>query len=218
MNHKFYSTSAAVVVLLGAAGCGSAPVRIDTASNQGITTVHQIDFKDWQIAAEKGINSMLESGAMKRADGRKTILMISNVKNSTTESVNTRILTDKIRQAVLRSGQAVVTTAVGAKGAEETAVRQVRELENDDLFNQSTVQKRGTVIAPDMSLSGEIVQQQTLGADRGVLLLHPHGSDGSCHRACHVGGQCGNRETGNQIHLRLKSFQYSSGMPFIQEN
>ena len=98
MNHKFYSTSAAVVVLLGAAGCGSAPVRIDTASNQGITTVHQIDFKDWQIAAEKGINSMLESGAMKRADGRKTILMISNVKNSTTESVNTRILTDKIRQ------------------------------------------------------------------------------------------------------------------------
>lgn len=160
MNHKFYSTSAAVVVLLGAAGCGSAPVRIDTASNQGITTVHQIDFKDWQIAAEKGINSMLESGAMKRADGRKTILMISNVKNSTTESVNTRILTDKIRQAVLRSGQAVVTTAVGAKGAEETAVRQVRELENDDLFNQSTVQKRGTVIAPDMSLSGEIVQQQ----------------------------------------------------------
>ena len=86
--------------------------------------------------------------------------MISNVKNSTTESVNTRILTDKIRQAVLRSGQAVVTTAVGAKGAEETAVRQVRELENDDLFNQSTVQKRGTVIAPDMSLSGEIVQQQ----------------------------------------------------------
>ena len=51
------------------------------------------------------------------------------------------------------------TTAVGAKGAEETAVRQVRELENDDLFNQATVQKRGTVIAPDMSLSGEIVQQ-----------------------------------------------------------
>ena len=34
MNHKFYSTSAAVVVLLGAAGCGSAPVRIDTAFNQ----------------------------------------------------------------------------------------------------------------------------------------------------------------------------------------
>ena len=157
--HEF-ATLAGAAALLCAGGCGYAPVRIDPASNQGITTIHQIDFKDWQIAAERGISSMLESGAMRRADGRKTILMISNVKNSTRENVNTRILTDKIRQAVLRSGQAVVTTAVGAKGAEETAVRQVRELENDDLFNQATVQKRGTVIAPDMSLSGEIVQQQ----------------------------------------------------------
>lgn len=55
----------------------------------------------------------------------------------------------------------MTTTAVGAKGAEETATRQVRELENDDLFNQATVQKRGTVISPDMSLSGEIVQQKS---------------------------------------------------------
>ncbi len=160
MRRNIFFSLAGAAALLTMTGCGSAPVRIDTASSQGITTVHQIDFKDWQIAAEKGTSSMLESGVMKRADGRKTILMISDVKNSTRENVNTRILTDKIRQAVLRSGQAVVTTAVGAKGAEETAVRQVRELENDDLFNQSTVQKRGTVIAPDMSLSGEIVQQQ----------------------------------------------------------
>ena len=160
MRRNIFFSLAGAAALLTMTGCGSAPVRIDTASSQGITTVHQIDFKDWQIAADKGTSSMLESGVMKRADGRKTILMISDVKNSTRENVNTRILTDKIRQAVLRSGQAVVTTAVGAKGAEETAVRQVRELENDDLFNQSTVQKRGTVIAPDMSLSGEIVQQQ----------------------------------------------------------
>lgn len=160
MRRNIFFSLAGAAALLTMTGCGSASVRIDTASSQGITTVHQIDFKDWQIAAEKGTSSMLESGVMKRADGRKTILMISDVKNSTRENVNTRILTDKIRQAVLRSGQAVVTTAVGAKGAEETAVRQVRELENDDLFNQSTVQKRGTVIAPDMSLSGEIVQQQ----------------------------------------------------------
>ena len=107
----------------------------------------------------KSIDSLLASGALNRADGRKTIVMVGEVKNNTSTPVNTRILTDKIRQAILRSGKAVTTTAVGAKGAEEAAVRQVRELENDDLFNQATVQKRGTVIAPDMSLSGEIVQQ-----------------------------------------------------------
>ena len=137
----------------------AAPHRIDPAGDQTLTSTHRIDVKDWQTAALKSIDSLLASGALNRADGRKTIVMVGEVKNNTSTPVNTRILTDKIRQAILRSGKAVTTTAVGAKGAEEAAVRQVRELENDDLFNQATVQKRGTVIAPDMSLSGEIVQQ-----------------------------------------------------------
>ena len=153
-----YGGAAAAALLLGC-GCSGAPHRIDPAGDQTLTSTHRIDVKDWQTAALKSIDSLLASGALNRADGRKTIVMVGEVKNNTSTPVNTRILTDKIRQAILRSGKAVTTTAVGAKGAEETAVRQVRELENDDLFNQATVQKRGTVIAPDMSLSGEIVQQ-----------------------------------------------------------
>ena len=86
--------------------------------------------------------------------------MISSVKNSTTQHINTRILTDKIRQALLRSGKALTTTAISGTGADDAASRQVRELANDPMFNQNTVQQSGTVIAPDMSLSGEIVQQQ----------------------------------------------------------
>lgn len=142
-------------------GCGSMPTRINPESNQGLTTTDDINFKDWQIAAEKAINSMLQSGVLKRADGRKNVIMISTVKNSTTQHINTRILTDKIRQAVLRSGMALTTTAVGANGPEDRASKQVRELENDEMFNQQTVQKQGTAIAPDMSLAGEIVQQKT---------------------------------------------------------
>ena len=148
-------------VTLLISGCGTPAHRIDASGNRGITTVDDINFKDWQIAAEKGINSMLTSGVLNRADGRKTILMISTIKNSTSQHINTRILTDKIRQAVLRSGKALTTTAVGGSGPDDKATRQVRELENDDMFNQATVQKRGTAIAPDMSLAGEIVQQQT---------------------------------------------------------
>ncbi len=149
----------AVVMVLSA--CGTAAHRIDASGNSGLTTVDDINFKDWQIAAEKGITSLLSSGALNRDDGRKTILMISTIKNSTSEHINTRILTDKIRQALLRSGKALTTTAVGGNGADDKASKQVRELENDDMFNQSTVQKAGTAIAPDMSLAGEIVQQKT---------------------------------------------------------
>jgi uncharacterized protein (TIGR02722 family) len=142
------------------AGCGSMPTRINPEGDQGITTTDDINFKDWQIAAEKSINSMLRSGALKRPDGRKNIIMISTVKNMTTQHVNVKILTSKIRQAVLRSGMAMTTTAVSAAGAEDKATRQVRDLQDDEMFNQKTVQKQGTAIAPDMSLAGEIIQQK----------------------------------------------------------
>lgn len=145
-------------------GCGSDPSRIDPTSNQGLTTVDDINFKDWQIAAEKSVNSLLTSGELSRQDGRKTVVMVSVVKNSTTQHINTNILTDKIRQAILRSGKAVTTTAVGGSGPEDKASKQVRNLEDDEMFNQATVQKQGTAIAPDMSLAGEIIQQKaTLG-------------------------------------------------------
>lgn len=141
-------------------GCGSDPQRINPQSNQGLTTTDDINFKDWQIAAEGAINSLLQSGTLKRADGRKSVVMVSVVKNSTRQHINTRILTDKIRQAILRSGQAVTTTAVGGNGPDDMATKQVRNLADDEMFNQNTVQQNGTAIAPDMSLAGEIVQQQ----------------------------------------------------------
>lgn len=143
------------------AGCGNMPTRINPQSDRGITTTDDINFKDWQITAEKTINSMLKSGVLKRADGRKNIIMISTVKNSTSQHINTKILTSKIRNAVLRSGMAMTTTAVSARGAEDKATRQVRGLQDDEMFNQSTVQKNGTAIAPDMSLAGEIIQEKT---------------------------------------------------------
>ncbi|MBU8901464.1 MAG: penicillin-binding protein activator LpoB [Victivallales bacterium] len=153
------STAVATAIFLTA--CGSGPSRFNAQSNRGITTTDDINFKDWQITAEKTVNSMLKSGALRRPDGRKNIVMISTVKNSTSQHVNTQILTNKIRQAILRSGLALTTTAVSARGAEDKASKQVRQLEGDEMFNQDTVQKQGTAIAPDMSLAGEIVQEKT---------------------------------------------------------
>ena len=160
MTNKIQQLIALSISALLLTACGSAPKRIDATGNEGIVSIDNVDFKDWQIAAEKGIRSLLESGTLNRNDNRKNIIMISSVKNSTTQHINTRILTDKIRQALLRSGKALTTTAISGTGADDAASRQVRELANDPMFNQNTVQQSGTVIAPDMSLSGEIVQQQ----------------------------------------------------------
>ena len=160
MINKIFSLLGITLTLIVLSGCGTSTRRIAATSNEGLVTTDDINFKDWQIAAEKGINSLLASGVLNRTDDRKTILMISTIKNSTNEHIDTRILTDKIRYALLRSGKVLTTTAVGGNGPDDRASKQVRRLEDDDMFNQATVKKAGTAIAPDMSLSGEIVQQQ----------------------------------------------------------
>jgi len=154
---------ALLLVSMFFAGCGSvAPHRIDPEGNQGLTTVNELNFKDWQMGASKCINSLLQSGVLDKSDGTKAILMISTIKNSTLQHVNVHQLTKDIRIALLRSGKAITTTAVSAGGAEDKATRQVRELRDDEMFNQRTVKKMGTAIAPDFSLSGEILQQRTV--------------------------------------------------------
>ena len=159
---NFYGTVACgIVSVLVLSGCGTTAHRIDASGNSGLTTTHEINFKDWQIAANKCINSLLDSGTLDRNDGRKTIVMVSRVKNRTTEHINTAILTSKIRLAILRSGKAVTTTAVSSSGSEDSATKDVRMLKHDELFDNRTVQKNGTAIAPDMSLAGEIIQQKT---------------------------------------------------------
>jgi hypothetical protein len=139
----------------------STPARRIDPTTQGVTTVRDVNTRDWNDVAARAVNSLVASGALVRKDGRKAIVMINEVKNRSGSRARTQILTNKLRQAMLASGKAVTTTAVGGRGPEDNATRQIRELENDDLFNQATVQKRGTVISPDLSLSGEIINQAT---------------------------------------------------------
>ena len=142
--------------------CGTTARMIEIGSDEDLTTISSIDPRDWQKAAADSISAMLESGALKRADGRKHVVMISRIRNYTLQHLDSRLLTAKMRQAILASGQAIVTSAIGNSSNIDLAVRRIRDKEYDDLFDQSTVQKRGTVIAPDLSLSGSITQQTTV--------------------------------------------------------
>ncbi|HOK03980.1 MAG TPA: penicillin-binding protein activator LpoB [Victivallales bacterium] len=157
----YYFFSGIIALAIFASGCGTDPARIDASGTDTITTTDDVNVKDWQIAAEKCVNSLLTSGVLLRNDGRKSVIMVSTVKNSTNQHIDIQILTQKIRTAILRSGQALTTTAVSADGPEDKATKQVRDLQDDEMFNQNTVQKMGTVIAPDYSLAGEITQQST---------------------------------------------------------
>ena len=139
-------------------GCADKTERIDMNNDKG-DQVMGLDYRDFNEAASKAIQSMLMSGALDKKNGDRYVLVISRVSNDTMQHIDTDQLVKKIRVELLKSGKVVVTTAVGANGAEDKMSKQARELRNDDEFNQNTVQKKGTLVAPDMSLSGKILQR-----------------------------------------------------------
>jgi hypothetical protein len=65
----------------------------------------------------------------------------------------------KIEEELLNSGQVVMTSAVGGKGAPDQLVHETRELRDSEEFDQNTVAAKGTLIAPELSISGKIFQR-----------------------------------------------------------
>ena len=139
-------------------GCADKTQRIDIHNDKG-DQVMGLDYRDFDQAAAEAVQSMLKSGALNKKSGDRYVLAISRITNDTMQHIDTDQLIKKIRVELLRSGKVVVTTAVGINGAEDEMSSKARELRQNDEFNQRTVQKKGQMIAPDMSLSGKILQR-----------------------------------------------------------
>ena len=148
----------AALVLFFLGGCAQKTENIDMANDNG-QAVMGLDYRDFQQAASESVESMLQSGAVNKRDGGRYVLAVSRIVNDTMQRIDTDQLIKKIRVDLLRSGRVVVTTAVGADGPEDNMAFQARELRNSDEFNQDTVAKKGQMIAPELSLSGKIIQR-----------------------------------------------------------
>jgi len=158
MKHLTKITMSALLAAGLMTGCADKTERIDMNNDKG-GQVMGLDYRDFNEAAGKAVQSMLMSGAVDKKNGDRYVLAISRISNDTMQHIDTDQLVKKIRVELLKSGKVVVTTAVSANGAEDKMSKQARELRNDDEFNQNTVQKKGTMIAPDLSLSGKILQR-----------------------------------------------------------
>lgn len=154
--------AAGMTVTLG--GCaalgGGGDVQIVDTKNDRAATVAGLDYRDFELAASDAIQSMLQSGAVTNPNGGRYILMISRITNDTMQRIDTDQLIKKIRVDLLNSGKVAVTTAVSLTGAEDQANYAVRDgLRGNKEFDQSRVQRSGTLQAPDLSLSGKILQR-----------------------------------------------------------
>jgi uncharacterized protein (TIGR02722 family) len=149
--------SGALALLLLASGCESVQ-NIDMDNDTG-HAVMALDYRDFQAAADELVQSLLASGALRRQDGGRYVMTTGRIVNDTMQRINTNQLMAKIEEAMLNSGQVVMTAAVGGEGAPDAMVHEVRQLRQDEEFNQGTIAQKGTLIAPDMSISGLILQR-----------------------------------------------------------
>lgn len=147
-----------VYLVLLSVGCATKTTNIDIHNDQG-QAVMGLDYRDFQQAAGEAVKSMLQSGTVNKRDGSRYVLAISRIVNDTMQRIDTRQLIKKIRVQLLQSGKVVVTTAFSANGAEDNLIMQTRKLRQSDEVNQRTVAKKGRIIAPELSLSGRIIQR-----------------------------------------------------------
>ena len=105
-----------LIVILCALGAGCASdnvTNVDTRNDEG-KAVMALDYRDFDQAASKMVQSMLGSGALKKPDGARYVIARGRIINDTMQRIDTDQLMVKIETEILNSRQAVMTSAVGS--------------------------------------------------------------------------------------------------------
>ena len=142
-------------------GCAEVQ-KIDTANDTG-KQVLSLDYRDFDEAAGKMIQSLLSSGTLAKKDGSRYVVSTGRITNDTMQRIDTDQLTAKIEQDLTKSGQVVMTSAVGGKESnrDDTVynMRDVRDSSKGEEFKQETLPQKGQIISPELSMSGKIYQR-----------------------------------------------------------
>ena len=138
------------------AACGQTTV-VDLDNEREVSNmqnVMELEYRDWTKTAEYMTDSMLKSNALTGIS--KPVIAVANIKNDTMQRFDTDILIKKIRTTILKSGRAQIATNFSG---EDTTSNTVRSTRGNDEYDQSTFAGKGTLIAPNMSLSGKMIQR-----------------------------------------------------------
>jgi len=137
-------------------GCAPGTTNIDVVHDEG-KAVMALDYRDFDQSASRLVQSMLGSGALRKQGGGRYIVAKGRIVNDTMQRIDTDQLMSKIEIEILRSGQAVMTAAVGS--GTDKLIHEGRDLRDSEEFDQSTIAERGTLQAPDFSIKGKIFQR-----------------------------------------------------------
>lgn len=141
------------------AGCEQQTTNIDIMHDDG-KAVMALDYRDFDQAASTMVQSMLASGALNKRGGGRYVVATSRIINDTMQRIDTDQLMAKIEEELLNSGRVVMTSAVGSSGDDMVyALRDLKDSEYADEFNSKTMAAKGQIVAPELSISGKILQK-----------------------------------------------------------
>lgn len=136
--------------------CGGTHV-VDLENEREVASmqdVMELEYRDWEKAAADMTDSMLKSNALTGV--KKPVIAVANIKNDTMQRFDTDILIKKIRTTILKSGRAQIATNFTG---EDTTSNKMRATRGNAEYDQSTFATTGTLVAPNMSLSGKMLQR-----------------------------------------------------------
>ncbi|MCG5535594.1 penicillin-binding protein activator LpoB [Ectothiorhodospira mobilis] len=139
-------------------GCAGPARYVDPETDEGPVAM-TLDYRDFERAASESVDSLLASGAVDNPNGGRYVLVVSRIINDTMQRLDTDQLVKRIRTELLNSGRVATTTAVGIDGPEDEMNMLARTLRDSEEFDQRGVERKGTLQAPDLSLSGKILQR-----------------------------------------------------------
>ena len=162
LKHAFRICAGALLVL-ALAQAKKSPYYI--TDSKDFSTIG-IDRHDIEAVVEKTTRKLLESSFVRELQGQK-LLAIADLRNLTEEDIDVEFLSRKITRTLRKSKKFTLTNAIAGSGSStDNLLTDSRKLTKDKRFNQYTTQEDGTLLAPDLSLSGKIIQRTKSVGDR----------------------------------------------------
>jgi uncharacterized protein (TIGR02722 family) len=159
---KFIRRVCLLVLPLLLTACASTVVSTNPRASKDSINTFGLTTVDFEFAAKKSLDDFMMSPWLAKKEGR-WLVQIGNVRNETTQEVDTKRLTQRMMSHMTRNGK-FAFSAVGGSMADST-VKDYRQLENSDLYDQDSGAK-GKALKPDLSMIGEIAQTTNISADR----------------------------------------------------
>lgn len=144
----------ALLAALLCVGC-TGTTLVDTA-NDAETTV-SYDWRDLEGAAAAMARSLLASPRLPGTAKRPAVIALGPVTNDTCQHLDPALLTGRLAESLLASGRFEVSALFG--DAHDATLADARAARGNAEFDAATIQRKGTLRAPELSLTGKLTQR-----------------------------------------------------------